>query len=59
MQTKTKMTMLALNAHQRFGRLLVVVNRPHPTVDILQEQLGAVVRGGERDGYFVLEARWS
>ena len=41
------------------GRLLVVVNRPHPTVDILQEQLGAVVRGGERDGYFVLEARWS
>lgn len=41
------------------GRLLVVVNRPHPTVDILQEQLGAEVRGGERDGYFVLEARWS
>lgn len=40
------------------GRLLVVVNRPHPTVDILQDQLGAVVRGGERDGYYVLEARW-
>jgi 16S rRNA G1207 methylase RsmC len=40
------------------GRLLVVVNRAHPTVDILQQQLGAEVRGGERDGYFVLEARW-
>ncbi|MFV8750592.1 class I SAM-dependent methyltransferase [Nannocystaceae bacterium ST9] len=40
------------------GRLLVVVNRPHPTVDVLQQQLGATVRGGERDGYFVLEARW-
>jgi 16S rRNA G1207 methylase RsmC len=46
-------------ALNRDGRLLVVVNRPHPTVDILQQQLGAVVRGGERDGYFVLEARWS
>jgi 16S rRNA G1207 methylase RsmC len=42
----------------RDGRLLVVVKRPHPTVDILQQQLGAVVRGGERDGYFVFEARW-
>ncbi len=40
------------------GRALIVVKRPHPTVDLLA-QLGAVVRGGERDGYFVLEARWS
>lgn len=39
------------------GRALIVVKRAHPTVDLLAE-LGAVVRGGERDGYFVLEARW-
>ncbi|NJK31498.1 MAG: methyltransferase, partial [Deltaproteobacteria bacterium] len=40
------------------GSVLVVVNRPGTVVGILKE-LGAVVRGGERDGYYVFEGRWS
>lgn len=39
------------------GRALVVVSRPHRARQILDE-LGADIDGGERDGYFVLQARW-
>jgi 16S rRNA G1207 methylase RsmC len=39
------------------GRLLLVVNRPQLAVRVLDE-LGAEIDGGERDGYFVLQARW-
>jgi 16S rRNA G1207 methylase RsmC len=39
------------------GRLLLVVNRPQLAVRLLAE-LGAEIDGGERDGYFVLRARW-
>lgn len=39
------------------GRMLLVVNRPHRALQLLTE-LGAEVDGGERDGYYVLEARW-
>jgi 16S rRNA G1207 methylase RsmC len=39
------------------GRLLLVVNRPQLAVRVLGE-LGAEIDGGERDGYFVLQARW-
>ncbi|MFO7564160.1 MAG: methyltransferase [Enhygromyxa sp.] len=39
------------------GRLLLVVNRPGRAVELLT-QLGAEIEGGERDGYFVLGARW-
>ena len=37
------------------GELLLVVNRPGRAVELLKA-LGAVVDGGERDGYFVLRA---
>jgi 16S rRNA G1207 methylase RsmC len=40
------------------GQLLVVVSRPQPVVRLLDE-LGARLDGGERDGYFVLRARWT
>lgn len=40
------------------GRLMLVVSRPHRALQQL-EQLGAEVEGGERDGYFVLSARWN
>jgi 16S rRNA G1207 methylase RsmC len=40
------------------GRLLLVVNRPQLAVRVLGEGLGAEIDGGERDGYFVLQARW-
>lgn len=39
------------------GRLLLVVNRPQMALRLLAE-LGAQLDGGERDGFFVLEARW-
>jgi 16S rRNA G1207 methylase RsmC len=39
------------------GRLLLVVNRPELAVRVLAE-LGAEIDGGERDGYFVIQARW-
>lgn len=39
------------------GRLLLVVNRPGRAVELLT-QLGAEIDGGERDGYYVLSARW-
>ena len=39
------------------GQLLLVVNRPGRALEIL-DGLGAEIDGGERDGYFVLAARW-
>ncbi|PRP93251.1 N5-glutamine S-adenosyl-L-methionine-dependent methyltransferase [Enhygromyxa salina] len=39
------------------GRMILVVSRPHRAVEILTE-LGAEIEGGERDGYFVLQARF-
>jgi 16S rRNA G1207 methylase RsmC len=39
------------------GRLLLVVNRPQLAVRVLDE-LAAEIDGGERDGYFVIQARW-
>lgn len=39
------------------GRLLLVVNRPQLAVRVL-DALAAEIDGGERDGYFVLQARW-
>lgn len=39
------------------GRLLLVVNRPGRAVELLT-RLGAEIDGGERDGYYVLSARW-
>lgn len=39
------------------GRLLLVVNRPGRAVEHLTN-LGATLEGGERDGYFVLQARF-
>lgn len=39
------------------GRLLLVVNRPGRAVELLT-RLGAEIDGGERDGYFILAARW-
>jgi 16S rRNA G1207 methylase RsmC len=40
------------------GQALLVVNRPQLAVRVLDE-LGAEFDGGERDGYFVIRARWS
>lgn len=40
------------------GRLLLVVSRAHRALELLDE-LGAHVDGGERDGYVVLQARWT
>ena len=40
------------------GRLLLVVNRPGRAVELLT-RLGAEIDGGERDGYFILSARWA
>ncbi|KIG13795.1 Ribosomal RNA small subunit methyltransferase C [Enhygromyxa salina] len=40
------------------GQVLLVVSRPHRALQLLTE-LGAEVDGGERDGYFVLRARWN
>jgi 16S rRNA G1207 methylase RsmC len=39
------------------GQALLVVNRPQLAVRVLDE-LGAEFDGGERDGYFVIRARW-
>jgi 16S rRNA G1207 methylase RsmC len=39
------------------GRLLLVVSRPQQVARVLEE-LGAQLEGGERDGYFVMQARW-
>ncbi|PRQ04460.1 class I SAM-dependent methyltransferase [Enhygromyxa salina] len=39
------------------GCVLMVVSRPHRALQLLAE-LGAEVDGGERDGFFVLRARW-
>jgi SAM-dependent methyltransferase len=39
------------------GRALLVVNRPQLAVRVLGE-LGAEIDGGERDGYYVIRARW-